>query len=506
MAANDDQADRQPKARPLTGFTLSPSQRKWLWIGLGVLLALRVLMIFWLPFTDTTEARYAEIARKMVETGDWITPQFEYGLPFWAKPPLHTWLSAIGMVVFGVGPFGARIFILMTALGVLALLYGWARKERGRDAALIAVAVTTSGALFFVASAFVMTDMTMVLGTTAAMVGFHRSVTCKSGGRGWGYVFFVGLAIGLLAKGPVAVVLTGLPIGLWVLIGNRWRLLGRLPWVSGLALMLVLALPWYIAAELKTPGFLRYFIIGEHYERFVVSGWQGDLYGAGHARAKGTIWIFWLGTFLPWTLFLVALLARPKRLIAAVQSDGAGWLSYLTLWVLSPLLLFTPAANILAAYTLPGLPAAALLLVTLWGAVFGSPGARVRGLFSAVLVAMMAIYLTLSVLAFWAPETLNLRSDKRLVEAARHAADDAQLTVWAERSYSAEFYTQGRAQNIAGDAALGALGVNGVRDAVAVPNALADRAAAILGPGFDRIGKFGHNTLFIEQPAGGESG
>ncbi|HBR94728.1 MAG TPA: dolichyl-phosphate-mannose--protein mannosyltransferase, partial [Opitutae bacterium] len=69
-------------------------QRRCLWGFLVLAGILRVLMIFEIPFTDTTEARYAEIARKMVETGDWITPQFDYGVPFWGKPPLHTWVSA----------------------------------------------------------------------------------------------------------------------------------------------------------------------------------------------------------------------------------------------------------------------------------------------------------------------------------------------------------------------------------------------------------------------------
>lgn len=504
MDAKDAQQAAQSKAEAPRGISLTANQRKWIWIGLGVLLALRVLMIFWLPFTDTTEARYAEIARKMVETGDWITPQYDYGVPFWAKPPLHTWLSALGMVIFGVGPFGARIFIMGTALGVLALLYGWARREAGRDMALLAVAVTASGLLFFIASAFVMTDMTMVLGTTAAMVGFHRGVSGEGSARRWGLLFFAGLGIGLLAKGPVAVVLTGLPIGLWILIGNRWRLLARLPWLTGLALALAIAAPWYVAAELKTPGFLRYFIIGEHYERFVVSGWQGDLYGAGHARPKGTIWLFWLGTFLPWTLFLGVLLTRMGRVIGAFRSDEAGWYSYLTLWVLAPLLLFTPAANILAAYTLPGLPAAALLLLSLWGAVFGGAGARTRVLFASAMAGMMALYLAVTVLAYTAPDVLNLRSDQRLVAAAEERARDAQLSVWPERSYSAEFYTKGQSRAITGDPALADLAANGRRDAVAVPNALADIAAELLGPTFDRVGKFGHNSLFIEQQAGGD--
>ena len=72
------------------------------------------------PLMDSTESRYAEIARKMLETGNWLTPQFDYGVPFWGKPPLSTWLSAAAMAVLGVGEFAARLpsFLLALACGV----------------------------------------------------------------------------------------------------------------------------------------------------------------------------------------------------------------------------------------------------------------------------------------------------------------------------------------------------------------------------------------------------
>ena len=88
--------------------------------------------------------------------------------------------------------------------------------------------VTTSTLLFLVASAFVMTDMLMVLGTTLSMTGFYTCTTATSRRLVWGYLFFVGLAVGVPAKGPIAIVLTTLPIGLWVLLENRCNKLGNL--------------------------------------------------------------------------------------------------------------------------------------------------------------------------------------------------------------------------------------------------------------------------------------
>ena len=71
-------------------FALTARERVWLvWFVVAVV-ALRMLTLGAYPLMDTTESRYAEIARKMLETGDWLTPQFDYGVPFWGKPPLST--------------------------------------------------------------------------------------------------------------------------------------------------------------------------------------------------------------------------------------------------------------------------------------------------------------------------------------------------------------------------------------------------------------------------------
>ena len=111
-------------ARPqMPGIVLDTAARRFLIALVAGFFLLRLGAMFVLPFTDTTEARYAEIARKMVETGNWLTPQFDYGVPFWGKPPLHTWLSAAGMQVFGVSEAAARLPILLTALAVLFLVY-----------------------------------------------------------------------------------------------------------------------------------------------------------------------------------------------------------------------------------------------------------------------------------------------------------------------------------------------------------------------------------------------
>lgn len=498
-----EHAQRHTLASTTRRFELTRVDRKFLVIALASLFAIRLLAVFWLPFVDPTEARYAEIARKMVETGDWITPQFDYGVPFWGKPPLHTWLSALGMKIFGVGHFGGRIFILATSLAVLFLVIAWVRAQRGTEQALVAITVLASSIMFFGASAFVMTDMAMVLGTTLSMIAFYNCLGRGPSSATWGRLFFVGIAIGLLAKGPVALVLTLIPIVPWLAISGRWRNLGVVPWVSGLLIACVLTLPWYIAAELKTPGFLRYFIIGEHFERFVVPGWQGDLYGSGHEEPKGIIWLFGLATFLPWTLFVLGLIPRAKTLWAdrsrEGSDEGSDWHMYLLLWSISPLILFTPAANILPAYALPGLPAASIFLVSLWADSWGAPGRKTRIAVAASVGLVGVLFLTLTVLAYFSPNTVSRSFSRDLVAAAQEIDPETQFTYWGRRSYSAEFYTRGTVRFTDQTATFDALADNNLRDAVAIPQKSVEDVSPFLGDDFHRIGDFGERVLFVER-------
>lgn len=484
----------QPSIRGLLA-----SDRNFLFICIGLLVAIRLALSFWLPFTDSTEARYAEIARKMLETGDWITPQFDYGIPFWGKPPLHTWLSALGMQAFGVGPFGARFLIFVSTLAVLGIIYTWVRAIRGLSVALVSVTICASSPLFFGASAFVMTDMVMVLGITLSMVSFHRAITSPKPSSVWGHLFFVGLAMGMLTKGPTAVVLTGIPIFLWLLAGWRWHRLANLPWVSGIAIALLLTVPWYAIAEAKTPGFLQYFFVGEHIDRFLVPGWKGDLYGSGHAQPKGMIWLFGIAVFLPWTVFTTAFVFRLRKVQKTIAGDNFGWFSYLGFWTLSPLLLFTPAANILPAYTLPAIPAMSILLAALWSDVFSFDGRWTRRTFQIMMVGLIGVFITLTGVVKISPNSLSIKSMDSLVTQLKTIAPNAQVVTFPKRSYSAEFYTRGAARSLTDAAQLKTLLDNGTRDAVLVPRKHIEKALAQLGPAFSKTTQTKRYALLLEK-------
>lgn len=419
------------------------SLRQQLWGLLAFAYGVRLLTIGGYPLTDTTEARYGEIARKMLETGQWIVPQIDYGVPFWGKPPLSFWLTALSYKLIGVTEFAARIPSLLLGVATCVLVYVLAH-PRGRDFALRATVIVATSALMMMSAGTVMTDPAMLLGTTLAMVAFWRALT--TGSRSWGYAFFIGLAIGLLAKGPVAAVLSLGPIGAWALFTGRWRQLGcALPWITGTALTALLVVPWYWAAEAQSPGFLHYFLIGEHWQRFTVSGWKGDLYGSGHPYPLGTIWVFALLGTLPWSpWWLWRLSRREGRLSVAALRANEGWLLYLLCWMLAPLLLFTMSRNILPTYFLPGLVGFGLLTAEAWQVRASvAPRGRLAGLGLVMPVALAAV-----VLLIW--PAVGFQSQKALLAAYQQdqAAQPPPLVYYRQRPYSAEFYSRGRAQRI----------------------------------------------------------
>lgn len=401
------------------------------------ILAVRLISLPMYPLMDTTEARYAEMSRKMLETGNWITPLYDYDVPFWGKPPLAFWAGAVTMKICGINEFGARVAPFIASILTGLLFLAWPFKENRREKALLCFVVMQSTVIGFVAAGAVMTDAYLLLATALCMVSFWNAMQAHVKSRWWGYLFFAGLALGLLAKGPLIFVLAGFPIFWWVLIRkqglNLWH---KLPWLSGIILMLAIAAPWYWAAENATPGFLRYFIIGEHLERFLVKDWSGDLYGSGHGHMKGVIWLYALLCALPWILLWPY--ALYKKLFNRVCSENL----YLILWMLTPLLFFTFAGNILPAYTLPGLAAFAILTA---GAVSAW---RQRVPAVRYLSALPAIALVMIMLVLFATPLHSMLFTKSHQELLSHWDGQSRLIYLDKRYYSGQFYSSGKAELI----------------------------------------------------------
>lgn len=440
---------------------------------LGCVMLARVAVLGSYPLLDPTEGRYADIPREMVETGNWITPQLEPGQPFWAKPPLSFWITAIGYTIFGQSEFSARFPSYLMGAAAAALTFYLAFRLCGTGFALLCTAILSTTVLFYVFSGWVVTDMTLTISVTLSLAAFPLAIRAEKHSERltWGYLFFVGLGLSLLAKGLVGWILTGMPIFIWTLWQKQWGMVWKkMPWITGCLLTLAIGVPWHLRAETATPGFLDYYFIGEHFRRFFEPNWHGDRYGSAHEYPLGTIWAFALIDTIPWNgLWLASLLWLRKQGLGIRDALRDEWISYLLFWFVTPLVFFTMARNIVFTYILPGLPAFSILTGYALLAVYdrlnhknqtdvsnhratdtiGSVPWFLRNkvivpacLFTPVVFTIVALTIL--------PEIAHNRSQKELVEAflVRDPFQTATLVYTDEMAYSADFYANGRAVDI----------------------------------------------------------
>jgi 4-amino-4-deoxy-L-arabinose transferase-like glycosyltransferase len=401
------------------------------------IIAVRLISLGMFPLYDTTEARYGEMARIMVETNNWITPQFDYNVPFWGKPPFQTWITALSFSWFGIGEFNARLPHFICGLITCYLVFNFTKSITNKTSAIFSLLILTTSLGFIVAIGMVMTDSALLMAYTLAMVSFWQCY-CQKEKVLYGHLFFVALALGMLIKGPVAVVLIGISLVCWSLWQKCFKAAVKsLPWITGLLVFLILTLPWYIWAEIRTPGFLEYFILGEHVQRFLVSGWQGDLYGTAHVKPRGIIWLYWLICASPWSFLVIKLLVNKCRGVELTQNKyrEQGINKYLICWMISPLLLFTLAGNILPIYVLPGFSALAVLVAL--NCKF-TKASNYYALISLAILIIIVIVLSVGL--------ANKKSESELLGKNRSFSQYTDLYYWNKRPFSAQFYSKGQAQ------------------------------------------------------------
>lgn len=407
------------------------------------LLICRVIAMWFIPLNDVSEARYGEIARKMLETGNWVTLLHDYGVPFWAKPPLSTWLSAASMMLLGVNEFAVRLPGLLLSLGVLWLIWDVAKKQSGSVVAMLTTLVLAGTLYFFLDAGTVMTDPALVFCITLVQVAFWHAVA--KGNKTWSYLFFVGLGLGLLAKGPVAVVLVAMPVFFWVLLRNEWRTIwNRLPWIKGICIVLAIALPWYIWAEIRTPGFLNYFIVGEHLNRFLTPGWTGDKYGFAHQEPWGMIWIFAAMGIFPWCLLGAVWFVTYRKSLPAMFRDQDGWMSYIFLGTVVPLFFFTFSSNIIYTYVFPCMPMFALFFTEYW--VRAGAMLRAKKLVLGASMICGALFLVATVLFYLMPDAVSKTQKEVIAKWLKQApVAGSKLIYWDYKTeFSAQFYARGK--------------------------------------------------------------
>ncbi|MGM9514414.1 ArnT family glycosyltransferase [Roseateles sp. DB2] len=433
---------------PASPLRSAASARPWLYL-LAAAVLLRLLSLPLMALTDHTEARYAEIARLMVQLGDWVSPHVTPTEVFWAKPPLSTWGQALMMELFGVNEWSGRLASLVWALLGLWSLDWMLRASLAPVQRAAALAVLMLCPMYFICAGAVMTDATLMATVLLVQAAWWRAVSAADAAdaRRAGRVLALGLGLALLTKGPAAGVLALLPPVLHALWRRHWVVVTRilkdpLAWLIWLGL----AVPWYVWAEHRTPGFLQYFLLGEHVMRFLQPGWKGDRYGFAHAQPIGMIWLFVLVSALPWVLHgLVARLGgrRSGVRMQAQERLGADLWAYALCIAAAPLLLFTAARNIIPTYAVTALPG----VVLLWLAQVDAQRLGMARHWGAGVVVLL-----LTALGFlWLGPKESLRaSDRELVRAYEKACgvqawtSACGLQYASKPDHSAFFYSAGR--------------------------------------------------------------
>jgi 4-amino-4-deoxy-L-arabinose transferase-like glycosyltransferase len=310
-------------------------------------LALSLFHTGQIPLTNRDEGRYAEVAREMFASRDWLVPRL-FGVPYLEKPPLFYWLTAAAYRVIGVDEFGARLLPSVAATAGVLLTGLFAERMFGKTAGLASAAILGTSGLYFVFARVAVTDMLFSVLLAGALLAYFLAETEERT-----FVpFWLLAAAATLTKGPVAAVLCGFVAVGHIAVRGSWRSLFAARFWVGLPLYLALVLPWFVLIELRYHTFLQFYFYKEHVLRV-----------AGDEHRHSFLWYFpWLLVgFLPWTpLFFTALPAIGRRTQEDSRAGGAA--RFAVIWVAIVLVFFSVPRGKLIPYILPVFPSLAMLL------------------------------------------------------------------------------------------------------------------------------------------------
>ncbi len=360
-------------------------------VAVGMMVAISLGGVLAMPLAEPDEARYAETARLMLITGDWIVPHLG-GEVFLDKPPLLYWLSALSLRTFGISDTAARLPVFVAALCCLAIVFRQAKRSFDRDTAWLAVAILASSPLFFGFGQLLTMDMLLTAWTTAGMAALWFG--SRPGGRAWIRIAYLVSAFGALSKGPIAVVLIWLP-GLLYFVARRDLASMKRWWDPAAAIAFAaICAPWFWLVETRQPGFASSFLWHHHFERFM-NPWH-------HSEPA---WFFvpvGLVGMLPWSILWVFDPIHMRSVMADLRRDPR--LAYLACCAVVPFVLFSLSSSKLIPYVLPALPPLAILLALVYTRALQATTARVLSRGGTFVAVGGTIALTVGLLFYaWVP-------------------------------------------------------------------------------------------------------
>ncbi|GAB4282567.1 MAG: hypothetical protein Kow0029_28170 [Candidatus Rifleibacteriota bacterium] len=299
---------------------------------------------------ETSEGRYASVARAMVDRGDYIVPVHN-GLKHLTKPPVTYWAGAIGIKLFGVNEFGVRFLLAMAAAFTALGCYLIGKHLFNEKCALAGSIILICSLFFQFQFRGFTTDPYLTMFETFMVFGFLRFLQTfgQRNNRRWELFFWFMASMSMLTKGPPGLLpLVGL-IPFAIYTKRKAEILKLFKSVPGLMIFLFVGLGWYLVLAIKTPGLLSYFLIDETLKRVASD--------SHHRSAPFYLFLLLLpaGIF-PWTTFLFSNLKKIYQ-----DKDKSFASLFLLFWLIGPLIIFTLSKSKLPAYGLPLLVPVALL-------------------------------------------------------------------------------------------------------------------------------------------------
>jgi 4-amino-4-deoxy-L-arabinose transferase-like glycosyltransferase len=320
---------------------------------------------------DDVDAVQAQIARNMLDSGDWVTARLD-GVAYLEKSPLIYWMIAVSYQVFGVHDWAARIPVALSAVMLCWLTFrigAWAFSLRAGMYAGLTLATSIGLWLF---TRIQIPDVTVTATIALALWAFLRALDPEERRSGlWSAVMAAAMGLGLLLKGlialvfPVAAALLYLGFSGLLLERETWR---RLRVFRGAGIALLIAAPWHVLATLRNPpyfdftmasgpghyrGFFWFYFLNEHVLRFLNLRYPRDY----NTVPRVYFWLFHLLWLFPWSVYFPAVAKLRFR-----GSDRAARMRLLCLCWTGFLLVFFTFSSTQEYYSMPCYPALALLL------------------------------------------------------------------------------------------------------------------------------------------------
>ncbi len=314
------------------------------------LLAIFLLSLFFFFFNlgsyslkEPDEGRYAEIPREMVEQGDYMVPRLDY-VRYFEKPPLHYWMTALSFRISGANEWSFRPPNALVALLCVVVTYLFTARWFSVKTGLLAALILMSCFSFIALAHIVTIDMlfsSLLFISLLSFLGFYREKRAL-----FLYLFSITWALAVLAKGPVAIILMGVTIVLFLITEKRISFLKEMASIKGILLFVLIAAPWFVAVSIMEKEFFHFFFIDQHILRFLTKK---------HKRSRPIYYFVpvLLGGLFPWSVFL------PRALDSLWRRRD---LRLLLIWSAVVFAFFSVSGSKLPPYILPVFPALCVVL------------------------------------------------------------------------------------------------------------------------------------------------